>query len=188
MFLTTFHPHQNEENLRRFIEKSKTEIVVLSHKPLQDISYGLVSFGNIPPQDEALNIFLSVLSSDQIKSENFTLIDWEIINSYSSLEAEISKLKMTEQGFEIIQENVTVQDFRLHPYLGNLLKICHDLKLSGVDRLFSENPLLILPKILRGEKVKLIEALGQFSVIRESFKNQNFCGCIPIFNSQFSIK
>jgi hypothetical protein len=104
------------------------------------------------------------------------------------LEAEISKLKMTEQGFEIIQENVTIQDFRLHPYLANLLKICHDLKLSGVDRLFSKNPLLILPKILRGEKAKLIEALGQFSVIRESFKNQNFCGCIPIFNSQFSIK
>ena len=101
---------------------------------------------------------------------------------------EISKLKMTEQGFEVIQENVAVQDFRLHPYMGNLLKICHDLKLSGEDRLFSENPLLILPKILRGNRNKLVEALGQFYVIRESFKNQNFCGCIPIFNSQFSIK
>jgi hypothetical protein len=188
MFLTTFHPHQNEDNLRSFIEKSKTEIVVLSHKPLQDISYGLVAFGNIPAQDDALNIFLSVLSSDKIESESFTLIDWEIIHLYSSLENEISKLKMTEQGFEVIQENIAVQDFRLHPYMGNLLKICHDLKLSGEDRLFSENPLLILPKILRGNKNKLVEALGQFYVIRESFKSQNFCGCIPIFNSQFSIK
>ena len=100
----------------------------------------------------------------------------------------MSKLKMTKEGFEIVQENVSVQDFRLHPYMGNLLKICHDLNLHGKDRLFSENPLLILPKILRGSKDKLIEALTQFSFIRGSFNNQNFCGCIPIFNSQFSVK
>ena len=188
MILTTFYPHQKEENLREFIKKSNTEIVVLSHKPLKDISHGLVNFGNMPPQDDSLNVFLSVLSSNQIESENFILIDWEIINLYSSLEIEMSKLKMTKEGFEIVQENVFVQDFRLHPYMGNLLKICHDLNLPGNDRLFSENPLLILPKILRGSKDKLIEALNQFSVIRGSFNNQNFCGCIPIFNSQFSVK
>ena len=188
MILTTFYPHQKEENLREFIQKSNTEIVVLSHKPLKDISHGLVNFGNIPPQDDSLNVFLSVLSSDKIESENFTLIDWEIINLYSSLEIEMSKLKMTKEGFEIVQENILVQDFRLHPYMGNILKICNDLKLPGKDRLFSENPFLILPKILRGSKKKLIEALTQFCIIRESFKSQTFCGCIPIFNSQFSVK
>ena len=188
MILTTFYPHQKEENLRDFIQKSTTEIVVLSHKPLKDISHGLVNFGNMPPQDDSLNVFLSVLSSGKIEGETFTLIDWEIINLYSSLEVEMSKLKMTKEGFEIIQENVSVQDFRLHPYMGNILKICHDLKLYGVDRLFSENPLLILPKILRGSKDKLIEALSRFSIIRGSFNSHSFCGCIPIFNSQFSVK
>jgi hypothetical protein len=188
MILTTFYPHQKEKNLREFIQKSNTEIVVLSHKPLENISHGLVNFGNKPPQDDSLNVFLSVLSSDKIKGENFTLIDWEIINLYSSLEIEMSKLKMTKEEFEIVQENVSVQDFRLHPYMGNVLKICHDLKLPGEDRLFSENPLLILPKILRGTKNKLIEALTRFSIIRESFKSNTFCGCIPIFNSQFSVK
>jgi hypothetical protein len=188
MILTTFYPHQKEENLREFIQKNNSEIVVLSYKPLRDISHGLVNFGNIPPQDDSLNVFLSVLSSGKVQSEIFTLIDWEIINMYSSLEVETSKLKMTKEEFEIVQENIPVQDFRLHPYMGNLLKICHDLKLPGEDRLFSENPLLILPKILRGSKNKLIEALNQFSAIRESFKSQTFCGCIPIFNSQFSVK
>jgi hypothetical protein len=188
MILTTFYPHQKEENLREFIQKNNSEIVVLSYKPLMDISHGLVNFGNIPPQDDSLNVFLSVLSSGKVQSEIFTLIDWEIINMYSSLEVETSKLKMTKEEFEIVQENIPVQDFRLHPYMGNLLKICHDLKLPGEDRLFSENPLLILPKILRGSKNKLIEALNQFSAIRESFKSQTFCGCIPIFNSQFSVK
>jgi len=188
MILTTFYPHQKEENLREFIQKSNTEIVVLSYKPLENISHGLVNFGNKPPQDDSLNVFLSVLSSGKIERESFSLIDWEIINMYSSLEIEMSKLKMTKEGFEIVQENVSVQDFRLYPYMGNILKICYDLKLPGVNRLFSENPLLILPKILRGSKDKLIEGLSQFSIIRDSFQNDSFCGCIPIFNSQFSVK
>ena len=187
MFLTTFYPHQKEENLRAFLKSSNENISVLSYKALDGISYGVVNLGNLAPQDDALNVYLSVLSSGNLNADQFTLIDWEIISIQSDLRSEISKLKMTTSGFEIVQENIFVQDFRFAPYMENLLKLCEDLQLKGAERLFSENPKLILPKVIRGSKKSLIEALNRFSMVRSRFTQKAFSGCIPIFNSEFSI-
>lgn len=187
MFLTTFYPHQKEENLRAFLKSSNENIAVLSYKALDGIPHGVVNLGDLAPQDDAFNVYLSVLSSDNLNADQYTLIDWEVISIYSNLESEISKLKMTTSGFEIIQENISVQDFRFAPYMENLLKLCNDLQLKGAERLFSKNPKLILPKVIRGSKKSLIEALNRFSMVRSHFDQKAFCGCLPIFNSEFSI-
>jgi hypothetical protein len=187
MFLTTFYPHQKEENLRVFLKNSGENIAVLSYKPLNEIPYGVINIGDLAPQDDALNVYLSVLSSGNLIADQYTLIDWEVIHIHSDLQSEISKLKMTMDGFEIVQENIAVQDFRFAPFMENLLKVCNELQLKGSERLFSENPKLILPKVIRGSKEVLIEALSRFSMIRSSFHQKAFCGCIPIFNSEFSI-
>lgn len=187
MFLTTFYPHQKEENLRAFLKSSNENIAVLSYKPLDGIPHGVVNLGDLAPQDDALNVYLSVLSSGNLNADQFTLIDWEVISIHSNLQSEISKLKITRDGFEIVQENISVQDFRFSPFMENLLKVCNDLQLKGIERLFSENPKLILPKVIRGSKEVLIEALNRFSMVRSSFHQKAFCGCIPIFNSEFSI-
>jgi hypothetical protein len=94
---------------------------------------------------------------------------------------------MTKEGFEIVQENIAVQDFRFAPFMENLLKVCNDLQLKGSERLFFENPKLILPKVIRGSKDVLIEVLNRFSIARSQFPQKTFNGCIPIFNSEFSI-
>ena len=187
MFLTTFYPHQKEENLRAFLQSSNENIAVLSYKPLEGIPHGVVNVGDLAPQDDAFNVYLSVLSSGNLNADQFTLIDWDVISVHSDLHSEISKLKMTKDGFEIVQENISVQDFRFAPFMENLLKVCNDLQLKGVERLFFENPKLILPKIIRGSKEVLIEALNRFSMARSCFHQKTFCGCIPIFNSEFSI-
>lgn len=187
MFLTTFYPHQKEDNLRDFLKISNENIAVLSYKPLNGIPHGIVNLGDLYPQDDALNVYLSVLSSGNLEADQFTLIDWETISVHSDLNFEISKLKMTKQGFEIVEENIKVQDFRFTPFMENLLKVCNELELKGVERLFSENPKLILPKVLRGSKEVLIEALNHFSIVRSRFQQKTFCGSIPIFNSEFSI-
>lgn len=187
MFLTTFYPHQKEEDLMAFLKSSNENIAVLSYKPLDGVSHGIINLGDLAPQDDALNVYLSVLSSDNLKADQFTLIDWEVIGAYSDLQSEISKLKMTTDGFEIVQENIAVQDFRFAPFMENLLKLCNDLQLKGAERLFSENPKLILPKIIRGSKEVLIEALSRFSMTRSCFDQKTFNGCIPIFNSEFSV-
>ena len=187
MFLTTFYPHQKEENLRAFLKSSSENIAVLSYKPLEDIPHGVVNLGDLSPQDDAFNLYLSVLSSDNLNADQFTLIDWETISLNSNLELELSKLKMTKEGFEIVEENITVQDFRFSPFMENLLKVCNDLQLRGIERLFSENPKLIIPKVIRGSKEVLIEALNRFSMVRSCFPQKTFNGCIPIFNSEFSI-
>ena len=187
MFLTTFYPHQKEENLRAFLKSSNENIAVLSYKPLNGISHGIVNLGDLAPQDDALNVYLSVLSSGNLNVDKFTLIDWEVISVYSDLQSEISKLKMTTDGFEIVEENITVQDFRFAPFMENLLKLCNDLELKGSERLFSDNPRLILPKVIRGSKEALIKALNRFSIARSCFNQKTFCGCIPIFNSEFSV-
>ncbi len=187
MFLTTFYPHQKEENLRAFLKNSNKNIAVLSYKSLDGIPHGVVNLGGLAPQDDAFNVYLSVLSSGNLNADQFTLIDWETISLNSNLESELSKLKMTKEGFEIVQENITVQDFRFTPFMENLLKVCNDLQLKGLERLFSENPKLILPKVIRGSKEVLIEALNRFSMVRFHFHQKTFCGCIPIFNSEFSV-
>ena len=187
MFLTTFYPHQKEENLRAFLKNSNESIAVLSYKFLDGIPHGVVNLGDLAPQDDALNVYLSVLSSGNLNADQFTLIDWEVVSIHSDLQSEISKLKMTKDGFEIVQENITVQDFRFAPYMENLLKVCNELQLKGIERLFSENPKLILPKVIRGSKEVLIDALNRFSIIRSRFNQKAFSGCIPIFNSEFSI-
>ncbi len=171
MFLTTFYPHQKEENLRAFLKNSNESIAVLSYKALDGIPHGVVNLGDLAPQDDALNVYLSVLSSGNLNAD----------------QSEISKLKMTRDGFEIVQENIAVQDFRFAPFMENLLKVCNELQLKGLERLFSENPKLILPKVIRGSKEVLIEALNRFSMVRSRFHQKTFCGCIPIFNSEFSI-
>ena len=186
MFLTTFYPHQKEENLRSFLVNSKENIAVLSYRPLDGIPHGVVNLGDLAPQDDAFNVYLSVLSSGNLNADQFTLIDWEVISFHSDLQSEIPKLKMTKDGFEIVQENIAVQDFRFAPYMENLLKVCNELQLKGIERLFSENPKLILPKIIRGSKEVLIDALNRFSITRSRFNQKAFCGCIPIFNSEFS--
>jgi hypothetical protein len=187
MFLTNFYPHQKEENLRAFLKSCNENIAVLSYKSLNGIPHGVVNLGDLAPQDDAFNVYLSVLSSGKLIAEQFTLIDWEVIEACSDLQSEISKLKMTRDGFEIVQENITVQDFRFAPFMENLLKVCNDLQLKGLERLFSENPKLILPKVIRGSKDVLIEVLNRFSIARSQFSQKTFNGCIPIFNSEFSI-
>ena len=162
MFLTTFYPHQKEESLRAFLKNSNENIAVLSYRPLDGVPHGVVNLGDLAPQDDALNIYLSVLSSGNLNADQFTLIDWEVISIHSDLQSEISKLRMTKDGFEIVQENISVQDFRFAPFMENLLKVCNDLQLKGIERLFSENPKLILPKVIRGSKEVLIEALNRF--------------------------
>ena len=187
MFLTTFYPNQKEDDLRAFLKSSSKNIAVLSYKTLNEIPHGIVNLGDLAPQDDAFNVYLSVLSSGHLNADQFTLIDWETISLNSDLESELSKLKMTKEGFEIVQENITVQDFRFVPFMENLLKVCNDLQLKGIERLFSENPKLILPKIIRGSKEVLIEVLNRFSMDRSQFYQKTFNGCIPIFNSEFSI-
>lgn len=187
MFLTTFYPHQKEENLRDFLKNCGENIAVLSYKPLDGIPHGVVNLGDLAPQDDAFNVYFSVLSSGNLNADQFILIDWEVISIHSDLQSQISKLKMTKEGFEIVQESISVQDFRFAPYMENLLKVCNELQLKGAERLFSENPKLILPKVLRGSKDVLIEALNRFSIVRSRFHQKTFCGCIPIFNSEFSI-
>jgi RecG-like helicase len=188
MILTTYYPNQKEEDLESFIEKSGQDINVLSMTRLKKAKHALIKMGKLSYKDDMFYSFLSALSSPSLKSEEYVLIDWEVINTFSSLEKELSKLKMTTSGFEIVEEKVKVQDFRLAPYMENLLKISEELKLSGTDRLFSTNPNLILPKILKGSKSKLIKGLETFTSIRSKFNNSAFTACIPIFNTEFAIK
>lgn len=185
MVLLSLYPNQDENLLKEFVKNLKEPYIIFSYKPLSWTKTEHFSPGEMPPPDDSLNIFYQFLSSYFGKEWNdeFTIIDWTCVD----LERDIKKLKKTQVGFEIIEENIKVQDFRLAPFMENLLKICYEIKLVGTERLFKTNPKVLFPKLLKGNKHQLITALGTFLNTRALVRSKNFTGTIPIFNSEFFI-
>jgi hypothetical protein len=183
--LTTLHPGQNEKLLQDNIKTLGESTVVLSYKPLDFTKSINIAPGNLPPPDDAIRMVRDFLSSLSGESEIFTFLDWESTFMFSSLALDSEKLKKVNNGIEIIEENIKVQDFRLAPYMENLTKICGDIKLSGADRLFSKNPKLLIPRMIRGSLTNLLKSFNNFLEIRSKIPSNKFTGVLPIFNSEY---
>lgn len=190
MILTTFHPSQNEELLMDKVSSFGNKIHVLSYKEISHPNTSVFSPGRMPPPDDALvasREYLLSLKSEEI-NQDITLIDWESVFTISSYEKDINKLKKVNSGIEIVEENIAVQDFRLAPYMENLLKICSDLRLNGADRLFKTNPNLLVPRMIKGNGFKIVQAIDIFLRERAKISSLKFTGVLPIFNSEFKIQ
>lgn len=188
MIVTALYPNQDEKSLKSFLDSINEPKIVFSQTPISWVQNIVFQGSNWPPSDDFLNVFYSFIISNPVpKDIEFTIIDWQSL-SFSDFEKEIKKLKkLKDFNVQTVIENIRIQDFRLPPYMENLLKICYDLKLSGTDRLFKENPFLIMPKVIKGKSDELEKVLKSFITVRSSISSPKFIGITPIFNSEFSI-
>lgn len=179
MTLVSFYPDQNEELFKEFCTSIGESFVIFSYKPLDWANVLLITPGHQPPADDTVNIAFQYLSQSEIDESIRVIVDWTICD----LSKDKDKLKQTTSGVFVVEEQVKIQDFRLAPFMENLLKICKELNLSGVDRLFSTNPFVIIPKIIKGSQKDLLTVFEEFLSIRKTINSANFTGVIPIFNS-----
>jgi hypothetical protein len=186
LLITTYYPHQDKERLKSFLSEVNVPYIVLSVVPLQDINHFIFAPSKFPPPDDsirAVGAFLEQNYKNDVVDE-CDVVDWETICINSNYASEIEKLKVTQFNIKVVEENLSVEDFRLLPFMENLIKICNDLKLPGTDRLFKTNPKVLIPKIFRGKKDFLMAAFQAFVLERRKIESTKFTGVIPIFNTQ----
>lgn len=187
MNVVTFFPHQSEEELKAFAEKFGGNLLVLSHKPLDWVQHVVFnSDAHFPPPDDSMRILRDFLGYHNTE-EIIRFLDWGMLE-ITDFRKEEDKLKQVV-GYDVnvVQEDISVEDFRLEPFMENLLKICADIGLAGTDRLFKDNPKLLVPKILEGKSAALLTILGKFLEIRSTIQSKKFIGILPIFNSEFYV-
>lgn len=187
--ITSFFKYQNFENFKAYLATLGNNYVVLSHEPLQVHNNIVMQSMPISPPDEAIRLayeYLKSLPKEIVEKDNFIILDWESVSSISSLERDLNSLSEVDANLFIVEEKVTVQDLRLAPFMENILKICFDLNLSGTDLLFSKNPKALIPRLIKGTGVSLIESCQKFLEIRLRIKGEKFTGALPIYNCLYA--
>ena len=124
MTLVSFYPDQNEDLFKEFCSSIGENFVIFSYKPLVWANALLITPGRQPPADDTVNIVFQYLSQIEINEPIRVIVDWTICN----LKQDENKLKKTTSGVYIIEEPIKVQDFRLAPFMENLLKIFRMVK------------------------------------------------------------
>lgn len=182
MKFVIFYPDQDEKLFSEYVSTLTGDVSILSWTPLNWTASLQFKPGEFPTPDDSLFTFLKFLKDNpQIDNLEIELLDWTNNPNNSDFE----KLKKTNCGVSLVEEGFSIQDFRLAPYMENLLKICGSLKLPGAARLFSSNPKVLFPKIIKGKAKDIKVCLERFCLIRQNIPSKNFTGVLPIFNSEF---
>lgn len=186
MILTTIHPGQDFNNLVDFCEKENVKPVILSYYDLPKYEYYKFIPGAMPYPDDRFSILSTFLQS--VDEEEVSVIDWENILFTSTIEKENQKQKKTTQGVSFSQEPIKAQDFRLPPYMENLIMVAQSIGLDANDHLYNNNPLVLTPKMIKGSPEKLVECFSQITKIRQNIQNRSLSAVLPIINSNFFVE
>lgn len=187
MILTTFYAEQNTENFRTFWQKEGVEPTVLTQVIFPEYTCHAFAPSNLPYVDDRFQVVSSFLKGQEIDSL-ITIVDWEpMFFSGQSVEGESKKFVNTWTDVKFIQEDVRVQDYRLPPFMENLIMISNHLGLDN-GRLFKENPKLISGKIMKGKRSNLIDSLDIITEARYTLNSPNIVAHLPIINSKFFVE
>lgn len=185
MLLTTFHPGQDFEALKFLCDREKLNPIILSYCNLPNFEHYRFIAGNLPSTDDRYEILSSFLQSKSVEDE-ITVIDWENIAYTSSMEIETSKQVLTDHEVYFSQEPTRVQDFRLPPFMENLIMISQSLGFDKNDHLYQNNPKVLTPKMIKGTRSNLLKAFNVISSARHSISDPSISAILPIINCNFT--
>jgi len=181
--IVILYPHQSYNDLAVFLKQENLNPIVLSVNPVLGYNNFLFIPSSIPYIDDQYIQFSSLLN--QTDGDEFRIIDWEsIFYSGSSIEVESQKLTELNSGAQICQEDIRAQDYRVPPYMENLIKISQEI-FNGNNYLFDENPKIFTPKLIIGSKENLLKTFLFLIEKREQITNNGFTGSLIILNTFF---
>jgi hypothetical protein len=190
--ITTYCNNQNLEDLKAHIPKLGVDYVVISHQPILGEKNTVVNYTPLAAPDEAIRMaaeYLNSLSKDDLNQE-FIFLDWESVFTFSSFERDLQLLVCINDDYDlyIVEEPIRAQDFRLAPYMENLLKIANDLNLPNKDSLFEKNPYVLIPRLIKGNGVALLKSFQDFLNVRGIIQSNKFTGVLPIYNCLYGYR
>jgi len=174
MLVTVLYQDQDESQLKYFCEHNSIDPHIIRYGQTIPSSWPFID-----DQFVQLLFFLKKLDLD----EEITFVDWSNV-AIGAYKDHLAILSDTNFDVRVCQTNILAENYRLPPYMENLIMVSNSI--LGKDRsryLFENNPKVFIPKILSGNRKSLINLLETFLEIRSSLSSSSLGAALIIFNS-----
>lgn len=181
MDLVILYPDQDIALFNSFCENNNLNPFVLTTSFVSNFNCSLFLPGQWPNLDDQYNHYIPFLKSCQ--QEFVRILDWQHLINESLQDVQERVSKVDFRNIEVCQESIRAEDYRLPPFMENLIMISNGI--FGQEKskvLFEKNPFVFVPKIIQGRSKDLINLFEEIVDMRKKFVNPKLTASLVALN------